>query len=155
VEELAKALLNGVILPILTAIVAAWWKSLAKPAHVASEDRLLVFELLVAAFALVLLNFVGTWVDPTGTKNALGFEGSLTLAVLIFTLAVARRVKRMYIENDSLYVFAILEQQPRCPVYEISEGQAVALSIAGGAFLFGVFVVERFGLLLLSQGVPP
>jgi hypothetical protein len=148
-ESFLKALGEGVLIPVLTAVAAAWWKGLSKPAQATGEDRLLAFEHLVAAAALVIIQFVRAWTDPLSSKNLLGVHGLIFLVLVVVLLGSAHAIKeRFYRPSQEFYLTRYLNSDVQIWVYELAPSVAVRLSVLAALFLLAVFLVTWFANLL-------
>jgi hypothetical protein len=149
VGDFLKALAEGVLIPIATAVAASWWKILSKPEQATGEDRLLAFEHLVAAAALVIIGFFRAWANPNVSKNQLGWHGLLFVVLIFVLLGFANRVKhRVFMKSETHFLAAYADPWKQDRVYRVDPSTAVRLSVLTAMFLLAVFLVDYFVAVL-------
>jgi hypothetical protein len=67
------------------------------------EDRLLAFEHLVAAAALVIIEFFQAWQNPQGSKNEMGWLFALFVMLVFVLLGFANGVKNRVFARSEAY----------------------------------------------------
>jgi hypothetical protein len=58
--ELLRSLAEGILIPVITASAARYWKSSSKPMQETGEDKLLAFEFLLAGITILALTVIRT-----------------------------------------------------------------------------------------------
>jgi hypothetical protein len=148
-EQFLKDLATGVLIPLATAIAAGWWKAQSKPEQASGEDRLLAFEHLVAAAALVIIEFFKVWQSSTGSKNEMGWLGMLFVVQIFVLLGFANSVKnRVFAVSQTHYIAVYAEPGVRLHLYRIDPTVAVRLSVGAAVVLLAIFLVVQFILKL-------
>jgi hypothetical protein len=122
-----------------------WWKVQSKPEQASGEDRLLAFEHLVAAAALVIIAFFKAWQNPQGSKNEMGWLFALFVVLVFVLLGFANSVKnRVFAKSEAYYLAVYANPRVEVPVYRIDPTVAVRLSVGAAVVLLAIFLVVQF-----------
>ena len=109
------------------------------------EDRLLAFEHLVAAAALVIIEFFQAWQNPQGSKNEMGWLFALFVVLVFVLLGFANGVKnRVFARSEAYYLAVYADPDVVLPVYRIDPTVAVRLSVGAAVVLLAIFLVVQF-----------
>ena len=131
----------SVVATLLGVAAAYMWKAASKPGLVTGEDKLVVFELLVAAAALLVARTIQSWVvvgqleDANQLRDAAWVAGSRTLLLAVIWFigqAAAHYIKHygyMHIGGSA---------------YNLPEHRAVISSRFAAVALLAVFLIDFF-----------